>query len=87
LLVVPRWNFDWQLTYILAEPKLLPKGTRLETIGYYDNSPNNRFNPNAKAEVVYGEQTWNEMMGGLMEVTLSPDSAITPLFKPVARTK
>jgi hypothetical protein len=87
LLFVPRWNFDWQLTYILAEPKLLPKGTRLETIGYYDNSPNNRFNPNAKAEVVYGEQTWNEMMGGLMEVTLSPDSAITPLFKPVAKTK
>ena len=83
LLSVPQWNFDWQLSYILAEPKFLPKGTRLETVAYYDNSPNNRFNPDPKAKVLYGEQTWNEMMGGLMDVTVSPAANLAPLFIPV----
>src|SRR5205823_2997166 len=28
LLDVPRYDFNWQLRYDLAEPKFLPKGTR-----------------------------------------------------------
>lgn len=85
LLLVPRWDFNWQMSYILAEPKFLPKGTRLESIGVYDNSPNNRFNPDPNAEVVYGEQTWNEMMGGMMDFATSPQSATAPIFKPVPK--
>jgi len=27
---VPKYDFNWQITYELAKPKLLPKGTKLE---------------------------------------------------------
>ena len=87
LLSVPRWDFNWQLSYILAEPKLLPKGTRVETIGYYDNSPNNKSNPDPKAKVIYGEQTWNEMMGGIMDVAIPAGSGWKPLFSSVPKEK
>ena len=30
LLSVPRYNFNWQSAYRLAEPKLVPKGTKVE---------------------------------------------------------
>ena len=40
-----KWNFDWQVGYQLAKPLPLPKGTRLLAIAHYDNSPNNKYNP------------------------------------------
>src|SRR5262249_2533118 len=55
LVRLPRWDFNWQITYTLEQPKLIPKGTILECIGHFDNSPNNPFNPDASAQVVYGE--------------------------------
>ncbi len=64
LLRVPNYNFDWQLTYRLAEPKLLPAGTKLVGVAHYDNSVNNRHNPDPTAEVRWGDQTWEEMMIG-----------------------
>jgi hypothetical protein len=83
LLNVPRWDFNWQLTYLLKKPKVLPKGTIIELLGRYDNSPNNPFNPDPNALVVYGEQTWNEMLGGLIDVALEPDMATPELFESV----
>ena len=50
LLSVPRYDFNWQLTYDLAQPLLLPKGTELEVTAWYDNSPNNPANPDPKAD-------------------------------------
>ena len=38
LLSVPKYDFNWQITYELAKPKLLPKGTKLEVIAHFDNS-------------------------------------------------
>jgi mono/diheme cytochrome c family protein len=64
LLSVPKWDFNWQLTYYLEEPKLLPKGTRLEVVAHYDNSRANPFNPDPTTEVRWGDQTWEEMMIG-----------------------
>jgi hypothetical protein len=64
LLSVPRYDFNWQHTYELAEPKLLPKGTKLEIIATYDNSTGNPFNPDPSATVRWGDQTWEEMMIG-----------------------
>ncbi|HJQ27046.1 MAG TPA: cytochrome c [Blastocatellia bacterium] len=40
------YQFDWQPTYYLKRPALLPAGTRLEVIAYFDNSENNPNNPN-----------------------------------------
>jgi len=68
LMRVPRWDFNWQITYFLKEPKLLPRGSRIECTAHFDNSPNNPFNPNPSINVTYGEQTWDEMMSGWVEV-------------------
>src|SRR5262249_23765533 len=45
LLNVPNYRFDWQLWYEFAEPKRMPKGTRIDVTGTFDNSANNKFNP------------------------------------------
>lgn len=76
LLTVPRYDFNWQHTYELAEPKLMPKGTRLEVIATYDNSPGNAFNPDPGATVRWGDQTWEEMMIGFYS-TIVPAPATT----------
>jgi len=70
LLSVPRYRFDWQLDYYLAQPKPLPKGTRLLVTAHYDNSPANKDNPDPKATVHYGDQTWDEMMAGYFTYTI-----------------
>src|SRR5215469_413181 len=82
LMRVPHWDFNWQLTYYLETPKVLPKGTIIEVLGHYDNSPNNPFNPDPKARVLYGEQTWNEMLGGLLDVALEPREVSPQFFEP-----
>ncbi|MBI2825742.1 MAG: redoxin domain-containing protein [Planctomycetia bacterium] len=64
LLDVPRYDFNWQLRYDLAEPKLLPKGTELVCTAHYDNSEANLSNPNPKRRVHWGDQTWDEMLIG-----------------------
>jgi mono/diheme cytochrome c family protein len=64
LLHVPQYDFNWQHSYELAEPKPLPKGTKLEVVATYDNSTNNVFNPDPAATVRWGDQTWEEMMIG-----------------------
>jgi hypothetical protein len=61
LLKVPTYSFAWQIGYEFAKPVLLPKGTRLETITHYDNSPNNPWNPDPTKAVPYGPQSWDEM--------------------------
>jgi hypothetical protein len=43
---------------------MLPKGTRLDCVAHYDNSPSNKFNPDPSKEVRWGDQTWEEMMIG-----------------------
>ena len=64
LLNVPKYDFNWQLTYLPKKPILLPKGTRLDCVAHYDNSPSNKFNPDPSKEVRWGDQTWEEMMIG-----------------------
>ena len=61
---VPKYDFNWQITYELAKPKLLPKGTRVEVVAHYDNSPGNKYNPDPTKDVKWGDQTWEEMMIG-----------------------
>jgi mono/diheme cytochrome c family protein/peroxiredoxin len=65
LLLIPNFHFDWQMPYVL-EPgaKKFPKGTKLECVAVYDNSDFNPFNPDPKAIVRSGLQTYNEMMNG-----------------------
>lgn len=55
------WNFNWQVGYEFAEPVPLPKGSRLVLISHFDNSANNRYNPDPGKRVVWGPQNWDEM--------------------------
>jgi hypothetical protein len=64
LLDVPRYDFNWQLRYDLAEPKFLPKGTRLLCTAHFDNSDSNPWNPDPSATVRFGLQSWEEMLVG-----------------------
>ena len=54
LLSVPKYDFNWQITYELAEPKLLPKGTKLEVIAHFDNSTGEQVQPGSDARTCAG---------------------------------
>jgi len=61
VLSVPKYDFNWQTDYVFKQPLKLPKGTVVRTSAWYDNSAANKSNPNAAADVHWGEQTWEEM--------------------------
>src|SRR5262249_53818949 len=69
LLSVPRYNFNWQVYYYPKTPLACPKGTRIQAIAHFDNSTNNKMNPDASKSVRFGEQTWGEMMNGFFDFT------------------
>ena len=73
LLNVPRYDFNWQTCYELAEPKTLPPGTRVHCVAHWDNSENNLANPNPAATVNWGDQTFEEMMIGFFDVAIPID--------------
>ena len=64
LLNVPKYEFNWQLSYILAEPRQVPAGSKIEATAWYDNSANNKYNPDPTKTVKWGDQTFEEMMIG-----------------------
>lgn len=67
LLDVPRYDFNWQLSYAFSEPKRLPRGTRLTCEAVYDNSESNLANPDPSKPVRWGDQSWEEMMIGFFD--------------------
>ena len=75
LLSVPHYDFNWQITYELKTPKVLPKGTKLEVIAHFDNSTGNKFNPDPTKDVRWGDQTWEEMMIGFFGTVAPPTAA------------
>lgn len=77
LLDVPKYDFNWQLSYYLTEPKILPKGTKFEAIAWYDNSANNPANPDPSKRVLWGDQTWEEMLAAFVDFVVPLD------FKPM----
>jgi hypothetical protein len=78
LLNVPKYDFNWQLTYIPKQPLLMPKGTRLDCVAYYDNSTKNKFNPDPTQTVRWGDQTWEEMMIGWYTYVRAGDQTQSP---------
>jgi hypothetical protein len=64
------YDFYWQFSYRLAEPRLLKAGTTLQAVAWYDNSKNNPHNPDPDSAVQWGDQTWNEMMVGFFDVAV-----------------
>jgi len=70
LLSVPRYDFNWQLAYEFSQPLVVPQGTRIDCVAHFDNSINNKNNPDPAKEVKWGDQTWEEMMIGWFTYTV-----------------
>ena len=60
---VPHYDFRWQEAYFLRHQLLLPKGTKLVTTAYFDNSFDNPLNPDPSKTLRWGEPSDEEMMG------------------------
>jgi hypothetical protein len=87
ILSVPHYSFSWQLSYYLDKPMMLPKGTTIECVAHYDNSPNNPANPDPTKEVHFGEQSWDEMMFGFFDVSFPIDKNPMDLMRPPQQHK
>jgi mono/diheme cytochrome c family protein len=78
LLTIPRYDFNWQVYYYPARPIAAPKGTRIEAVAHYDNSSKNPMNPDPRQSVVFGEQSWDEMMNAFFDYTLDSQVKTEP---------
>ncbi|MBL8735428.1 MAG: redoxin, partial [Planctomycetes bacterium] len=78
VLDVPRYDFNWQLRYLLREPLDAPRGSVLRATAWYDNSANNPANPDPGKTVRWGPQTHDEMMLGYVEYYLVEEDPSRP---------
>lgn len=74
------YDFYWQLSYRLAQPRKLAAGTVLQAVAWYDNSKNNPHNPDPTSAVYWGDQTYDEMMVGFFDVAVRADIDKTQFF-------
>ena len=77
LLSVPAYDFNWQLYYYPTTPVALPKGTIVEAVAHYDNSAENKHNPDPTRDVTFGEQSTDEMFFGVFDFT--PKEGVSPV--------
>ncbi len=66
LINIANYNYNWQLSYQLEEPLFLPAGTKMVAVGAFDNSAQNKANPDPSRTVPWGQQSWDEMFFGSM---------------------
>ena len=81
VLNVPKFDFNWQLGYVPAKPIKLPKGSKLVVTGHFDNSVNNKFNPDPNQTVTYGNMVWEEMFGGRSGIVVDRKVDSKKVFK------
>jgi Copper type II ascorbate-dependent monooxygenase, C-terminal domain len=74
------YDFFWQLSYRLAQPMPLKAGTVLQAVAWYDNSKNNPHNPDPTSAVYWGDQTYDEMMVGFLDVAVDANVDKTQFF-------
>ena len=70
LLRIPKYDFNWQITYEPEGDLQLPAGTKIEAVATFDNSANNPHNPDPSKEVRWGDQTSDEMMAIYMHLAM-----------------
>ena len=74
LLDVPRYDFNWQTSYVFAEPVALPKGAVIKMVSHHDNSaanPRNQFDP--PRDIHFGEATHEEMSIAFTSFTIDDE--------------
>jgi hypothetical protein len=81
LLRIPKYDFNWQITYEPEGDLRLPAGTKIEAVAAYDNSANNPHNPDPSKEVRWGDQTSDEMMAIYMHLAMPASQDPRVLFR------
>lgn len=76
------WDFNWQLWYELPEPIQLTAGSRVEATAWFDNSKNNKYNPDPSKDIRWGDQSWDEMMIGFFNVSFDANMNPMDLMRP-----
>ena len=87
LLSVPHYNWHWQNWYTLEQPLVLPKGTKIECTAHFDNSANNPDNADPTKTVLWGEQSWDEMMVGFVNLVFPADMPVRDLLPPKTKAQ
>jgi peroxiredoxin len=91
LLNVPKYDFNWQHVYAFAEPIRLKEIDRISFVSHFDNSDKNPSNPDPEAYVTWGDQTYQEMAIGFLEVAVprrtSANESLSPQPKPKGPSK
>jgi len=84
VLRVPRYDFNWQMTYEFARPMTIPKGTKIRFDAHYNNTIT-RGHLKANTVIYWGDQTWEEMMGNwiglVIDRKIDPNDVLKPLGK------
>ncbi|MBM3773281.1 MAG: cytochrome c [Acidimicrobiia bacterium] len=72
---VDQFNFNWMTNYIFTDDAspVYPKGTVIHVIAWYDNTANNKFNPDPTQWVGWGDRTIDEMAHAWMNVVYLSD--------------
>jgi len=78
VLNVPHYDFNWQLAY--GTSLKVPKGTRMHFEFRYDNSVNNKYNPDPNRWVYQGFQSWEEMMAPNLGFLVDRDADVGGLM-------
>jgi hypothetical protein len=75
LVTVPRFDFEWQTEYLLAEPQRLPQGSMMHMEAVFDNSPESPYQHSDPPRLVtFGEQTTDEMAVAVFFHTLDGEN-------------
>lgn len=67
---VPKYDFNWQVVYYAKKPVAIPKGTKILVTTTWDNSTKNKFNPDPKKDIRWGDPTYEEMTIGWIDYTV-----------------
>ena len=86
LLNMPHYDFNWQREYTFKDLVQLPAGTKLVADYWYDNSKNNKAllgsntkdRTNADSEVVWGDQSFEEMLFTAVQFRWKDETAAKP---------
>ena len=77
ILSVPRYDFEWQTEYEYTQPLRVPKGSRIVSSAWYDNTASNRFNPNPDIDVT--SAITELKIGEALVSLLLPDGSPSPV--------
>ncbi len=65
---------------------MLPKGTKIECTAHFDNSSNNPDAADPAKDVIWGDQSWDEMIVGFFNLVFDAAMPVKNLFPPSKQT-